>query len=209
MRITAILAATALAVAAQPLAAQGVSVTPFVGEMVPLKNAIMDTTGGSGTYFHFNAHTIYGLRVAKDLTDQVAVQVQGGVGKGDVEIVGGGTPMTLQSNVWFVDARARLRLIGTDRANLGLLAGAGWTRYTMGLIETAHILSDNNDLKGKVTGIVGLGLRARLTGSASFTADLTDRIHSQPLEAEGLTNPIEPTQHDLTMAFGLNFPLGE
>ena len=207
MRSKFLLAAVALSAAAAPLAAQGVSVTPFVGTMIPLKTTVMDTTGGSGTYFHFNAQTIYGLRLAKEMTPTVALQLQGGIGKGDMEVLSGGTPLNLASSLWFADVRARVRIIGPDRANLGVLVGAGWTQFKMGLFDTAHILDSSNDLKGKFTGIVGLGVRAHLTGDASLTADITDRIHSQPIEAAGLANAITPTQHDLTMAFGLNFPL--
>ena len=208
MRSKLLLAASALACLAAPLAAQGVSVTPFIGTLIPLKTTVMDTTGGSATYFHFNAQTLYGLRFAKELTPTVALQLQGGVGKGDMEIISGSTPLTLATSLWFADVRARVRIIGPDRANLGVLVGAGWTQFKMGLFDVAHIQNSGNELKGKATGIVGLGVRAHLTGDAAFTADLTDRIHSQPIAAAGLTNAIEPTQHDLAMTFGLNFPLG-
>lgn len=208
MRARSLVAAAILACVAAPLSAQKLSITPFIGEMVPLKTTVIDTSGGSATYFRFNAHTLYGLRLAKELTPTVALQLQGGAGKGDMEIISGGTPLSLATSLWFADVRARVRIVGPDRANLGVLVGAGWTQFKMGLFDAAHILDSGNDLKGKVTGIVGLGLRAHLTGDASFTADLTDRFHSQPIEGVGLTNAIKPTQHDMTMAFGLNFPLG-
>lgn len=208
MRSKLLLAASALACLAAPLAAQGISITPFTGAMIPLKTTVIDTTGGSATYFHLNAQTLYGLRLAKELTPTVALQLQGGVGKGDMEVISGSAPLTLATSLWFADVRARVRIIGPDRANLGVLVGAGWTQFKTGLFDAAHILDSGNKMNGKATGIVGLGLHAHLTGDASLAADLTDRIHSQPIEGVGLTNAIKPTQHDVTMTFGLNFRLG-
>ncbi|HET7042139.1 MAG TPA: hypothetical protein VFI13_08960 [Gemmatimonadales bacterium] len=209
MRARFLAAAAALVTVTLPLSAQRLSITPFVGEMVPLNNILTDTTGGSGSYYRLTPHTVYGLRLAKQMSPSFGLQFQGGTGKGGFEAVAGATPITLTSTVWFADLRGRLRLLGNNDANLGLLVGAGWTQYKMGLFDAAHVLDSGTKLAGRVTGIVGFGFKGHLTGNASFTADLTDRIHEQPMEAAFLSSSvITPTQHDLSTSFGLNFPLG-
>ena len=206
MRSKVLLTALLLAGTATTARAQ-LSITPFVGQMIPLNTMVMDTAGG--TYYKTTAHTIYGLRVTKQMSPSLALQLQGGVGKGGFEAIAGSTPIQLESSVYFADVRVRFRIAGSDANNLGLIGGAGWTQFKNGLFDTAHEQNSANKLAGKFTGIVGLGMKAHLTGDASFTADLTDRIHAQPVEAPGLAGSvIEPTQHDLTMSFGLNFPLG-
>lgn len=198
--------AAALCAVAAPLSAQ-VSITPFIGEMIPLKTMVMDTAGGA--YYRQTAHTVYGLRIAKQMSPSLALQLQGGIGKGTFEAIAGSTPILLASSVYFVDLRARIRIAGSDATNLGIIGGAGWTQYANGLFDTAHAQNSDNNLAGRPTGIVGLGMKAHLTGDASFTADLTDRIHEQSVEAPGLgSSVIKPLQHDLMMSFGLNFPLG-
>jgi hypothetical protein len=183
------------------------SVTPFVGSMIPLNTMVMDTAGG--TYYKSTAHTIYGLRLTKQMSPSLALQFQGGVGKGGFEAIAGSTPIQLESSVYFADVRVRLRIAGSDATNLGVIGGAGWTQFKNGLFDTAHEQDSSNKLAGRITGIVGLGMRAHLTGDAALTADLTDRIHEQSVDAPGLAgNVIKPLQHDLTMTFGLNFPLG-
>lgn len=204
MRSKFMLAAALMAGTASTAAAQ-LSITPFIGAMVPIKTVLMDTAGG--TYFRMTAHTIYGLRISKQMSPALALQLQGGIGKGSLEAFAGSTPLQLESSLYFADLRLRFRIAGSDATNLGIIGGAGWTQFKDGFFDTLHEEDNSSKLAGKFTGIAGLGMKAHLTGDASFTADLTDRIHAQPIEATGVTG-IMPTQHDLTMTFGLNFPLG-
>lgn len=204
-----ILLAAALTAGAATTASAQLSVTPFVGQMIPLANMLTDSSSG-GSYYRMMAHTVYGLRLSKQMSPTVTLQVQGGVGKGKFEAASGSTQLVLSSELWFADVRGRLRLLGTDETNLGLLAGAGWTQFKMGLFDAVHAGTPDTKLNGKATGIIGLGVKGRLTGSTAFTMDLTDRIFSQPIEAAFLSGSTveKPTQHDLTASFGLNFPLG-
>jgi hypothetical protein len=208
MRSKLLLAAALVAGSASTASAQ-LSITPFVGEMVPLNNMLTDTTGGSGSYYRMTSHTIYGLRISKQMSPNLMLQFQGGTGKGGFEAVAGSTPIVLSSTVWFADLRGRLRILGNDENNLGVLVGAGWTQFKMGLFDAAHELDSGTKLAGRPTGIVGFGLKGHLAGNAAFTADLTDRIHEQSVDASFLSSSvITPLQHDLSVTFGLNFPLG-
>ncbi|HET7023712.1 MAG TPA: hypothetical protein VFI39_00725 [Gemmatimonadales bacterium] len=198
--------ATLLAVA--PLTAQQLSITPFVGSIIPLKTMIIDTAGG--TYYRATAHTTYGLRISRSMSSALSLQLQAGIGRGQFEAIGGTSVIELASSVYFADLRVRFRIVGSDATNLGIIGGAGWTQFSNGLFDTAHAEDSGTDLAGRVTGIVGLGVKAHLTGNASFTADLTDRIHEQSIDATSLgSGVIKPTQHDLAMSFGLNFPFGK
>lgn len=209
LRIIARTAGLALVLAA-PLSAQ-TTITPFGGRIFPLRSMIIDTSGGSGSYFRMQTHSIYGLQASRTVATRVAVELSVGVGSGAMEIVAGGTPLTLGSTVYFADLHGRVKIAGTDAAQLGLVAGAGWTQYSMGLFEAAHALSDSIKFKGTVTGVVGLGFRGKVSDRFAVTADLTDRIHSQGLDAPGITGSgdIEKTQHDIAFALGLSFPLGK
>lgn len=206
MRSRSLAAFAGLLLLAAPLSAQQVSVTPFVGQLVPLTPMIEDTAGG--TYYTHTSHTIYGIRISKQMSPGLALQFQGGMGKGGFEAVSGSTILHLESNVYFADLRARLRLLGDDATNLGVIGGAGWTQYGNALFTTAHDQNDGNKMAGRLTGVIGFGVKAHLTGTASLTADLTDRIHEQSVEAPFLPSGlIKPLQHDLAVSFGLNFPL--
>lgn len=207
MRSRLLIAVALLAGTASTASAQ-LSVTPFVGQMIPLANMLTDSSSG-GSYYRMTAHTLYGLRLSKQMSPTLALQFQGGVGKGKFEAASGSVQMLLSSELWFADVRGRLRLLGSDETNVGLLVGAGWTQFKMGLIDAVHAGSPDTKLDGKVTGIVGLGVRGRLTAGTAFTMDLTDRIHAQPLEAAFLSGSTveKPTQHNVTASIGLNFPL--
>lgn len=204
-----ILLAAALMAGTTATASAQLSVTPFVGTMVPLANMLTDSSSG-GSYYRMKAHTLYGLRLSKQMSPTLTVQLQAGVGKGEFEAASGSTQIVLSSEMWFADLRGRVRLLGTDETNLGLLVGAGWTQFKMGLFDAVHYGTPDTKLSGKATGIVGLGVRAHLVGTTAFTMDLTDRIHAQPIEAAFLSGSTakKPTQQNVTATFGLNFPLG-
>ncbi|MGH7532772.1 MAG: hypothetical protein ACREL4_05725 [Gemmatimonadales bacterium] len=194
--------------AVAPLSAQ-VSITPFGGRIFPLRSMIIDTSGGSAAYFRMGAHSMYGLQVSHPVAAGVAVEVVAGVGSGTMELLSGGSPLTLASTVYFADLRGRLKLIGTEASQLSLIAGGGWTQYSMGVFDAAHQLNDSTTLKGAFTGIIGLGFQGKVSERFSLTADLTDRIHSEPLETPfSPASASKPTQHDLAFALGASFPLG-
>lgn len=203
-----LLLVTGLAFAVTSTARAQVSVTPFVGVVTPLHSQIIDTSGGGGSYFRMRSHTVYGLQLGKQFSPTLGVQVQGGAGNGEMEVVSGGTILRIQSALWFADVRAKLRLLGDADNKLVAIAGAGWSQYSLGLFEAAHELDDSTKFEGKFTGIIGLGAKARLGGRLSLAADLTDRIHGQGIEAPGLDDAIEKTQHDIMFQAGLSIPLG-
>jgi hypothetical protein len=208
MRSKFLLAAALVSGAVSTAHAQ-LSVTPFIGEVIPLNNMITDTSGGSGSYYRMTSHTVYGLRLSKQMSPGLVLQLQAGAGKGGFEAISGPAPIVLSSTLWFADLRGRLRILGSNDANLGLIVGAGWTQFKMGLFDAAHELDSGNKLAGRATGIVGLGVKAHLVGDAALTADLTDRIHEQSVDAPFIASSVKkPLQHDLSMTFGLNFPLG-
>ena len=125
-----------------PLSAQQLSITPFVGTMVPLKTMVIDTAGG--TYFRVTPHTIYGLRLSRQMSSALTVQLEGGIGRGEFEAIAGSTPIQLASSVYFADLRVRFRVAGSDATNVGIIGGAGWTQFSNGLFDTAHAENSGN-----------------------------------------------------------------
>jgi hypothetical protein len=208
MRVRTLTALAAFTLLAGPVAAQDLSVSSFVGRSVPMQSLLVDTAGSA--YFKFAAHTIYGLRLDKAMSTSFTLGLAAGGGNGELDIVSGGTPLLLPTSFYFIDARARLRLLGGDRADLGAVLGAGWTQWRMGLFDAANEGDPDTKLEGRMTGTIGLSLRSELTDRIALVIDATDRIHDQPLEAPGIAAGFnEILQHDLTFAIGLSFPLGQ
>jgi hypothetical protein len=190
--------------AASSLSAQ-TTVTPFVGAMLPMRSMLLDTAGSSG--FRMQAHTIYGVRIGKPMSPALDLELAAGAGSGDFQAVATET-IDLKTSVYFADLRANLRVAGNEDARLSAIAGAGWTQYSSGLFDAAHEGDPDTRLKGTITGMIGLGLRATLGSRLTLSVDVLDRIHEQGIEAPGLSGQTEPLQHDITFSAGLSFPLG-
>jgi hypothetical protein len=205
MRSKLFLAAALLAGTATSLSAQ-TTITPFVGATLPMRSMLVDTSGSG--YFRMQAQTIYGVAISKSMSPRFGLALAAGAGTGELEAVSGGNPLVLRSSLWFADLRARLRVMGNDDADLGAVFGAGWTQYSMGLFDAAHVGDPNTELKGTFTAIVGLGTRAKLGSHLTLAVSALDRIHKQGIDAPGLGSFEERTQHDMTFAAGLAFPLG-
>jgi hypothetical protein len=189
---------------APPARASEFEVTPFVGSLIPVQTLIMDDAGSA--YFRMEPHKILGAAFGAVLSDRIALELLAGVGGGKFEITGTES-FALGSAVWFTDLRGRLRIAGGDAAQIGLLAGLGYTQFRNGILDTVHEVDEDVEFKGTFTTLVGLGVRARLTDRVVLTVDGVDRIHKQGLESPNLTNVIEPTQHDMAVTAGLTFPL--
>jgi len=200
------LVAAALIVGTASTASAQIEVAGFAGTMVPLHVMVMDTAGG--TYFNMSAHRVYGIRLGKSLSPTLGLELQLGTGSGSFDALSGGTTpiINLPSNVYFADARLRLRLVGSSDASLNAIGGVGYTKFSTGLFQVAHEQDSGNNLKGVVTGIVGLGVRAKVNGQMTLTVDATDRIHSQMVVVSGgLSGQIEKMQHDATVLAGVSF----
>jgi hypothetical protein len=206
MRSKFFLSAALVVGAASSLSAQ-TTVTPFVGSMVPLQSLLLDTAGTAG--FRMQAHTIYGVRVTKPMSPSLGVEFAFGAGSGSLEAVSTEV-FELQTAVYFADLRARFRVAGDDNTQVGAILGAGWTQFSSGLFDAAHEADEDTRFKGTVTGILGLGLTAKLGDRITLSVDATDRIHEQGIDAPGLSTGQfnDKLQHDLTFSAGLAFPLG-
>jgi hypothetical protein len=206
MRSKFLVAAALAAGVASPLAAQ-TTVTPFIGSMIPMTSLLADTSGSGG--FRTQAHTIYGVRFARPMSPSLALELALGAGSGSLQVASTDV-IDLKSAVYFADLRARLRVAGGDDAQLGIIAGAGWTQFSSGLFDAAHEADPDTKLAGRVTGIVGLGFQAKVGDRLTFSFDATDRIHEQGIDAPGLDTDqyTKFLQHDATFTFGLAFPLG-
>lgn len=202
-----LLLAASLILGSVTVAEAQVTVTPFIGTMIPMRSMLVDTGGTAG--FRMQAHTIYGMRFSKPMSPSLGLELALGAGSGTLEAVGTDV-IDLKTSVYFADARARLRIAGDDDAQLGAIVGAGWTQFSSGLFDAAHEADEDTRFKGTITGMVGLGFNARLSNRVSVSVDALDRIHEQGVDAPGLNTDqyVKKMQHDVTVAAGLSFPLG-
>ena len=206
MRSNFILAAALAVASAAPLSAQ-TEVTPFVGAMIPMRSMLVDTAGASG--FRMQAHTIFGIRFSKPMSPSLGLELALGAGSGSLQAVSAEV-LDLKTSVYFADLRARFRIAGDDDTQLGAIIGAGWTQFSSGLFDAAHEGDEDTRFAGTITGMVGLGLKAKLGGRVTLAIDALDRIHEQGVEAPGLSTDqfSQKLQHDVTVSAGLAFPLG-
>lgn len=203
-RLPAVIAAVGLMLAASSASAMEFEITPFTGAVVPNQTSIISSNGSSA--FRNHTHLLLGVAVSTPVASWLDLELAGAVGGGETEVVGA-TANEIASSLLIGDLRARVRMVGGDNAELGLLAGVGWTQFRSALFDVFGELSTDIKLEGKLTGVVGLGLRARLSERLRLTFDAVDRIHDNGLEGDTLTGLIQPTQHDIAVTAGLTFPL--
>jgi hypothetical protein len=190
---------------AAPTHSEPLEITGYVGQLIPVQSQLINPDGSS--VFRQKEHTLLGLIFGIPISDRFAVELVAGFGGGHFELVAADAS-ELGSAVWIADLRARLRLLGGDAAQLALLGGVGYTHFRNSLFDAFHQSDDENELKGVFTGVVGLGLRGRVTDRVLITMDVVDRIHEQGIElAPGSIDFEEPTQHDIGVTAGLTFQL--
>jgi len=181
-----------------------VDITPFAGASVPTRTLYISSSGP--TLIRNLNHTVYGLGVGTSLAGRFGAELIAGVGSGKIEAVGT-TAIELASTLLLADLRAKVRIAGGDQANIGLLAGVGYTTQKIGLFDYAK-RTDTGEFKGKVTGVVGLSFGAALSDRLHLSMEMADRIREQGIVVNGTTTGLtEPTQHDVMITAGLSFPL--
>ncbi len=200
------LAATVVLVAAARPAQAELSVTPSIGALVPTKNLIM----APSTYLRLSNHTLYGLTLGLPVAQRLELQLALTAGNGKMELTGGDS-FELSSTALFADLRGRFAVAGSGDTNLGVVLGAGWTDYKIGIFDLAeemNTLGEGEGFSGELTGIVGLDFRAPLSDRLHVTFGAVDRIHETGLSEAVLgSDTVEKTQHDLQFTAGLRFPL--
>jgi hypothetical protein len=182
-----------------------IEATPFTGAMIPANSLILQ---GSSAYLRMQTHTVYGLSLGTSLSRRIGVEAVLGAGTGKLEFVGG-TALALGSTAFIADLRGRMRLLGSDQTQLGLVLGVGYTDFKLGLLDLANEI-DQGDYIGRLTGVAGVDLRGDLGDRLHLKFVMVDRIHAQGLSIEGLTGidgVSEKTQNDIVATVGLTFSL--
>jgi hypothetical protein len=180
--------------------------TPFVGAMIPANSLVLQTSGTAG-YFRMQTHTVYGLSLGT-VAGGIGVEAVLGVGTGKMELLGGSDVILLQSTAFMADLRGRLRLLGVDESQLGLVLGVGYTDHKLGLFDVANE-TNVGDYVGRLTGVAGVDLRSDLSERLHLRVSVVDRIHKHGISITGLGGPgvSEKTQNDIVTTAGLAFSL--
>ena len=177
-------------------------VTPFVGALVPTKTMLIE----SSTIMRNQTHTVYGAVLATSLAGPIDLEIAGGVGTGKMQLITS-SDVPSASSLLLADARARVRLIGRDQTHVALLAGVGYTKFSVSFFDYLEEQDDENKFTGELTGLIGLGFRGALAERMSLSVDAIDRIHDTGIELPTVTGARIRTQHDILFAAGLTFPL--
>jgi hypothetical protein len=204
----AALLTASIALPLQKVSAGTCEVSPFVGAMIPANTLLLETNGSS--YVRMKTHTIYGLDVEHSLSPKLGIDLVLATGTGSMEVVGG-TSFSLASTAFIADLRGRMRLMGTEDDNLGLVLGVGYTDFNSGLFDLAHE-TDQGTFIGRLTGIAGVDLHGHLTDRLGLKAVFVDRIHVSGLQIDGISGQpgsIEKTQNDLCITAGLTIKTGK
>jgi hypothetical protein len=188
-----------------PVAAQSISITPFIGKTIPTRSALIDTSGLAG--MGPKAHTLYGLRLVREFSPRFSLDLSTAVGHGEFSVLVG----QAASSVLMADLRGRLRVVGRDSDNttqLSLLLGGGYTRYNNGYYRYA---ADYQYFEGEGTwtGVGGLHLAVRRPHFGTIELEVVDRVHASGINVLDTLSPKLPhrTQHDLTVAVGYKLPI--
>ncbi len=174
-----------------------------MGMALTTRNLVFDTAGVA--YVRMPSHAVYGLRLGTAVSERLRVELALFGGSGAMELYNG-DDLAFDFTMLAADLRGRLRVAGGESAALALVGGVGYTHYDVGFWQASEEV-DSGSLEGKVTGVVGLGLDAKVGSRLRLSVDVLDRIHAQGLDLLGAP-VIEYTQHDLLIAAGLAFPLG-
>jgi hypothetical protein len=203
-----LLLAASLALPVQSAFAGACEVTPFIGAMIPANTLLIETTGGG--YLRMKTHTVYGLDLEHHLSPRLGVDIVLATGTGSMEILGGSTVLELASTAFIADLRGRMRLMGDDENNLGLVLGVGYTDFNLGLFDYAHE-TDLGTFLGRLTGIAGVDLHGRLTDRVGLKAVFVDRVHVSGVSLNGVSGPgnVDKTQNDLTITGGITIKTGK
>ena len=181
------------------------TVTPFAGVTVPHQTLLIEESGSS--LFKNAHHKLFGIALGMPVANRFGLDLAVAYGNGELELVGG-VATQLASSVIIADLKGRLQLLGGDDASLGLIAGVGFTQFRNGLFDALNVQDEDTELSATIAGLVGLGVRARLSDRMWLTVDGVDRIHDHGIEVPGgLGTFEEEMQHDLTFTAGLTFPL--
>lgn len=188
-----------------PAAAQSISITPFIGKTIPTRSALVDTSGLAG--MGPKAHTLYGLRLVRELSPRFALDLSTAVGHGEFSVLVG----QAASSLLMADLRGRFRVAGREAADatqLSLLFGGGYTRYNNGYYRYAADY-ETFDGEGTWTGVGGLHLAIRRPRLGTIELEVVDRVHGSGIRVLDTLSPKLPhrTQHDLTVTIGYVLPL--
>jgi hypothetical protein len=182
------------------LAAQKVTLTPYVGRILPMRSLALDSNSSIG--IRSGPHTIVGLRAGLPLSDRTTLELGAAIGTGKLVVL----VYEPTSSVVLADLRARVRMLSLGAgSDLSLLVGGGYIKYS-------DVYSDLTDVaysggrEGTLTGSAGFAFRFRRPGLGTFTVDVADLIHASGTKGF-LPDAQQRLQHDVAVSAGYVIPL--
>jgi hypothetical protein len=208
-RIAAVAIAALLAAAGPiPLAAQagapakstGLSLTPYIGVLVPTK----DLLDYNSQVTKLKAAITFGGRLGIGLGSRVGIEGDLGYSPGSLEFSSTGTSVNQDVKIWTGSGRLTVYLIPrTSPFWLGVSGGVGAVRHSFsqgGYSGTSPIAA-----KTDVGGVAGASAGIRLGRVLAINVGVEDYLYKASFDVNG-TPTSERSQHDFRFTGGIRIP---
>ena len=214
MRITVRPAALALTllIAAAPLSAQvgapttskGVSLTPYIGVLVPTADLFSYSSGAATQVTRISAAITFGGRLGIGLGPRFGIEGDVGYSPGSVDYEEGtGASFNQDVRILTGSGRATFYLIPrTSPFWIGLSGGVGAVRHTfkVGTAGSATVEPGTN-----VGGVLGASAGIRIGRLIAINIGVEDYLYNASFDVNGVKTA-EQKQHDIRITGGIRVP---
>lgn len=202
------------ACSAAPLVAQvgapgtnkGVSLTPYIGVLVPTKDLFSYQNGSTTEVTKLSIGLTFGGRLGIGLGPRVGIEGDLGYSPGSLDITTGtGGTTNFNQDVRILSGSGRVTFYVIPRTSpfwLGLSGGVGATRHTFkaGTVGTATVQPGTD-----VGGVFGASAGIRLGRLIAINVGAEDYLYNASFDVNG-TKTAEKKQHDIRITGGIRFP---
>jgi len=202
----------ALLVASAPLAAQvgapatktGISLTPYLGVLIPTADLFSYQSGATTQTTRISAAITFGGRLGIGFGRRFGIEGDVGYSPGSVDYdQGTGTSFNQDVRILSGSGRATFYLIPrTSPFWIGISGGVGAVRHTfkVGTAGSATVTPGTN-----VGGVLGASAGIRIGRLIAFNVGAEDYLYSASFDVNG-TQTAEKKQHDIRITGGIRIP---
>jgi hypothetical protein len=200
--------------AAAPLVAQvgaprthrGVSLTPYVGVLVPTNDLFSYQNGSTTQVTKLSIGLTFGGRLGIGLGERVGIEGDVGYSPGSVDVTtGAGGTTNFNQDVRILSGSGRVTFYLIPRTSpfwLGVSGGVGATRHTF---KTGAVGSPTVQPGTDVGGVFGASAGIRLGRVIAINFGAEDYLYNASFDVNG-TKTAQLKQHDIRFTGGIRFP---
>lgn len=187
-----------------PAAKTGVSLTPYIGVLVPTADLFSYQDGTATQTTRISAAITFGGRLGIGLGNRFGIEGDVGYSPGSVDYEQGtGTSFNQDVRILTGSGRATFYLIPrTSPFWIGISGGVGAVRHTfkVGGSGAATVTPGTN-----VGGVLGASAGIRIGRLVAFNIGVEDYLYSASFDVNG-TKTAEKKQHDIRITGGVRIP---